>query len=94
MTRKRLYHLSPKIVRDTIQQAVNQADELHCKEKELVELLLEIDRQRYYVRVGYNSLRGFCVRALLFSETQAQRIVTAVRRYEPTPSFGQKGDSQ
>ncbi|AGH96229.1 hypothetical protein [Pseudobdellovibrio exovorus] len=93
MTRSRLYHLSPKVVRDTIQKAVDQADELHRLEKELVELLWEVDQHRYYVRVGYNSLRGFCVGALLFSDTQAQRIVTSVRRYEPTPNFGQKSDT-
>lgn len=56
----------------------------HRLENELIEKLIEIDRHKFYVRVGYNSLMGFCNFALKFSRTQSQRIATRVRRSVPT----------
>lgn len=84
MSRHRLYHFHPKELGDKINGAQELAMQIHQLEKELVDKLVEIDRHRFYVRVGYNSLMGFCNFGLKFSRTQSQRIVTQVRRMEPT----------
>jgi len=84
MTRTTLYKEDPKKVRDTLKKARELADQMHLLEDELITLLRYIDCNRYYVRIGLNSLRGFCVKWLLFSKSQGQRIATRVR-YPPTP---------
>lgn len=78
--RHTLYNQDPKFVRDSLNKAVEKADKIHDFERDLIILLKEIDQNRFYVRYGYNSLRGFCNFALKFSRTQSQRIVTEVRR--------------
>lgn len=80
----RLYHQNAKTVRDTLNVAAEKSDKIHQLEKELIELLKEIDEQRFYVRYGYKSLMGFCNFGLRFSRTQSYRIVTEVRRSETT----------
>lgn len=84
MTKPRLINENPKIVRDTLLNASAVADDIHEMEKRLTEILYKIDAKKLYVRFGYNSLTGFCVHGLKFSTTQAQRIVTLVRRYPVT----------
>lgn len=79
--RHTLYKQEPKIVRDALNEAIEKSDRLHDYEKELILLLKEIDQNRFYVRYGYKSLRGFCNFGLKFSRTQSQRIVIEVRRY-------------
>ena len=79
MGRHLLYWQNPKEVRDTLNKVVQMADLLHAQEQDLIERLRAIDEQRFYVRYGYKSLRGFCIQGLHFSRTQAQRIVTEVR---------------
>lgn len=92
MTRTKLYNYSPKYVRDTLNETVVLSDELVIKEKELILNLMKIDQQRLYLRYGFRSLRPFCVRALrlsrTLSRTQAQRIVTEVRRAQTTFDSG------
>lgn len=88
MTRERLSHLHAKYVRDSLNAAVEKGDLIHQLENELVVMLKEIDSNRLYVRAGFKSLRGFCLQSLRFSKTQSQRIVTRVRRYEPTSNIG------
>ena len=90
MSREKLFGVNSKMVRDKLNLAVEVADELHKSENDLVGLLLEIDRKKFYIRAGFKSLSGFCHQALHLSETQTQRLVTQVRRYEPTPNLGQK----
>lgn len=80
MTRQRLYHHDPKIVRDLLNEATKTADVIHEAEHGLILLLDEIDRDRFYVRYGYKSLKGFCHQHLRFTRTQSQRIATLVRR--------------
>lgn len=79
--RHALFKQEPKIVRDTLNKAVEKSDRIHDFERDLIILLKEIDQNRFYVRYGYKSLRGFCNFGLKFTRTQAQRIVTEVRRY-------------
>lgn len=80
MSRTKLSHHSPKLVRDTLNAAMAKAEEIHQKERELVDLLLTIDKNRFFVRYGFKSLRSFCIYCLNFGETQGQRIVAEVRK--------------
>lgn len=93
MTKEKNHRVHPKIIRDSVILAVETADQIHECEKRLVEILNEIDRNRYYVRFGFKSLSGFCIQGLKLSKTQCQRIVTLVRRYEPTTNIGIRDDS-
>lgn len=94
MTRHQLYKIHPKYVRDTLNSAVELSDELLTKEKELISHLILIDQNRLYQRYGFRSLRPFCVKALRFSRTQAQRIVTEVRRIQTTFDSGKKCEQE
>lgn len=76
----RLYNYDAKVVRDTLNKAIEKSDKIHQLEKELISLLKEVDERRFYVRYGYKSLMGFCNFGLRFSRTQTYRIVTEVRR--------------
>lgn len=82
MTRHRNYKVDAKIVRDSLHDVIDLSKEIHEKETLLISRLKQIDKNRYYVRFGYKSLKGFCIKDLNFSMTQAQRIVTRVRRSE------------
>jgi hypothetical protein len=88
MTRHKLYNISPKHVRDTLNSAVALSDEIAKKESELISMLIQIDQNRLFLRYGFRSLRPFCVKALRISRTQAQRIVTEVRRTQTTFDSG------
>lgn len=94
MTRHLLYKHHPKYVRDTLNSAVEKSDKLLAKEKELISLLIQIDQSRLYLRYEFRSLRPFCVKALKFSRTQAQRIVTEVRRTQTTFDSGKKSKNK
>lgn len=82
MTKPKLFRIDAKLVRNKIRLAKAMADDIHLTERELIRFLGEIDRNRYYVRLGYKSLRGFCEKWLRFSMTQSQRLVTEVRRQQ------------
>ena len=98
MTKSKDRKFKANIDRDSLNRAVEVADRMQEYEKMLIEMLYEIDLHRYYVRYGFNSLLGFCNRALNLSRTQSQRIVTSVRRHvgnnqrtEPTVNSGIEG---
>jgi hypothetical protein len=59
---------------------VDLAVQHHVIEDELIRELRTIDRNRFFVRLGFKSLKTFCINALRFSPTQAQRIVLRVRK--------------
>lgn len=84
MGHHKLFYKDAKFIRDSLNEAVQLSVEIHEKEKALVQKLHSIDQQKFYVRYGYKSLTGFCRYGLGFSKTQTQRIVSQVRRYEPT----------
>ncbi len=90
MTMEKLKSQNSKIVRDSLNAAIDKADSIHQLENDLIDILKSIDIKRFYVRSGQKSLRGFCNHVLKFSATQSQRIVTLVRRSEPTPNIGNK----
>ncbi|MFZ3230547.1 MAG: hypothetical protein WA160_10120 [Pseudobdellovibrio sp.] len=84
MGHHKLFYHNAKSIRDQLNETVTLAAEILQNEQTLILKLLPIDQQRFYVRYGYKSLSGFCNLGLKFSKTQTQRIVTQVRRYEPT----------
>ncbi len=88
MTKEKRYLISLNEVRDSLNQAIKMADQILEDEAALVRILHQIDQHRFYVRYGYKSLMGFCQLGLRFSKTQSQRLVTVVRRYEPTAKIG------
>lgn len=81
MTKPKHYKIKNHLDRDSLNLAVDVADKMQEYETMLIEMLYEIDLNRYYVLYGFNSLMGFCNRALNLSRTQSQRIVTNVRRH-------------
>ena len=87
MSHHKLFYQAPKIIRNNLNDAVNLATKIHENERSLIEMLHTIDQRRFYIRFGYKSLTGFCRFGLRFSKTQAQRIVTQVRRFEPTDNL-------
>jgi hypothetical protein len=84
MTRPKFFGSDISSIRKALQQIVEVADQVHASEDQLIQLLYKIDQERIYVRVGYKSLRAFCIDGLKFGRTQSQRIVTRVRRLVPT----------
>ncbi|MBC7467051.1 MAG: hypothetical protein H7256_13765 [Bdellovibrio sp.] len=75
-------------------EATELADKMLAQEAILIKKLVLIDQQKYFVRYGYRSLSGFCKDGLKLSRTQTQRIVTHVRRYEPTVNIVVEAESQ
>ena len=64
-------------------RVVDLSDKILENEKVLVEMLYEIDLQKFYVLFGYKSLMGFCIQGFRLTKTQSQRVVTNVRRHIP-----------
>ena len=87
MGHHKLFYQDAKTIRTTLNHAVQMASEINKKEQDLIQILYAIDQKKFYVRYGFNSLSGFCRFGLEFSRTQTQRIVTQVRRYEPTANI-------
>ena len=84
MGNPKLFYYDYNTIRDLLNETRDLSDLIHEKESELVAKLYRIDRQRLFVLYGFKSLTGFCLKHLRFSRTQTQRIVTRVRRFEPT----------
>lgn len=84
MGHHKLFYKNAKIIRDSLNEATDIADRMLEIEAILIQKLVLIDQEKYFVRYGYRSLSGFCKEALKLSRTQTQRIVTRVRRSEPT----------
>ena len=84
MGHHKLFYKNAKHVRDSLNEATDLADHILEQEAALIKKLVAIDRQKYFVRYGYRTLSGFCKDGLKFSKTQTQRIVTQVRRCDPT----------
>jgi len=91
MYRHRLYKFEPRYVRAQLKNSLIIAREIHRLESELVQALREIDEHRFYVRLGFRSLRAYCFHWLRFTGTQSQRIVTNVRRFETMFDSEHKG---
>lgn len=90
MSKPKLFYHDAKMIRDHLNKAIDIASQIHENESSLVKLLYHIDQKSFYVRYGFNSLTGFCRFGLRFSKTQTQRIVTQVRRHDPTANFREK----
>lgn len=99
MTKPQHFKINSNLVRDSLTRAVEISDRIQESEKILVDMLYEIDKQKFYVRFGYKSLMGFCNHGLRLTKTQSQRVVTNVRRHipniqrnEPTSNIGTEKD--
>lgn len=90
MGRRRFRGCEVKSIRDELNNAGELASEIQDLENRLVDVLRFIDAHRWFVHYGYKSLSGFCIKDLGFSRTQAQLIVTRVRRGEPTSDFADR----
>ena len=90
---KAKFQQNQSFVRAQLNEVAAIADEIHEKEKLLIQRLAAVDKKRFYVFYGFNSLTGFCQNGLSFSKTQTQRLVTQVRRCEPTANFGRNTQS-
>jgi hypothetical protein len=93
MTKPKFFYENIGLIRKLLNDSIEAADQVHAAEANLIKILCEIDKNRFYVRAGYKSLRGFCNKALRFSRLQSQRIATKVRRYEPVVNIGTEGAS-
>ena len=80
MARTRLHNYEPKYVRDKLREVRILAAQIHFLERQLINMICEIDQKKFYVRMGCNSLKAYCNKDLKFTLTQSQRIATEVRR--------------
>ncbi len=83
MTKIKNFKTNQNLVRDSLMRVVDLSDRILENEKVLVEMLYEIDQQKFYVLFGYKSLMGFCTQGLRLTKTQSQRVVTNVRHHIP-----------
>ena len=83
------YHFEPKVIRNILNEARESADRMKNAERNLIEHLFEVDRNRFYVWLGFKSFRAYCIEFLKLGRTQSQRIVTQVRRLGPTVNIEQ-----
>lgn len=83
------YHFEPKDIRGVLSKARESAEQMKEAEEILIKDLYEVDRNRFYVWLGYKSFRSYCIDFLRLGRTQSQRIVTRVRRLEPTVKIEQ-----
>ncbi len=79
MTKPKFHNNKKSPIQEILWKSVEEADCIHEMENKLIDILKEIDANRYFVLVGYKSLMGFCKYTLRFSRTQSQRIVKRVR---------------
>ena len=89
MSRPLDYHHT-QLARNTLNAAVEKADEIFRLEYELMMILYKVDQKKFFARYGYKSLMGFCHLGLKLTKTQSQRIITHVRRYDPMANIEHK----
>jgi hypothetical protein len=88
MGHHKLFYQDAKTIRDQLNTAIDLSQNILLQEQKLIQLLVEIDRNKFYVRYGFKSLMGFCKSGLRLSKTQSQRIATQVRRQQNSDSDG------
>ncbi len=54
---------------------------------EIIELLMEVDRRKIYLEIGFGSLLDFCVQELKYSESSAFRRIAAARLMQEVPEI-------
>jgi len=70
-------------------KGVQFSTQLRKMEKNLIELLMPIERTRGYVALGYSSLYKYCVGAFGLSESQAGTFIAIARKSEEVPELSQ-----
>lgn len=66
-------------------KAVELSSRILSTEKELVLVLQEIEKERVYRLLGFNSLFQYCVLALKLSESQSYALISVSRKCSVTP---------
>ncbi len=82
MGHHKLFYQDAKTIRDQLNAAMDLSRNILLQEQRLIQILIDIDQNKFYVRYGFKSLMGFCKSGLKLSKTQAQRIATQVRRQQ------------
>lgn len=89
MSRKTFHGYDPGLLRELLKDVSGAAQMYREAEENLVKKLYFADHNRLYLWLGYKSLSGYCVQALKLGRTQTQRLITLVRRIEPTVNLEQ-----
>lgn len=82
MSRRKLRFAEPRDIRSAYKRTKAITSAIKKLELDLVSELADIDKRRYYVRLGIKSLRGYCYKFLRFTRPQSQRLATLVRRHQ------------
>lgn len=89
MARPRLFYEDLRFVRKCLRESRETAKKIHDLEFDLIVRLEYIDRRRYFVKMGFKSLRSYCERSLRFTRRQSQSLESAVREYRIAVNIGQ-----
>ena len=66
MGKHKLFYQNPKLIRDSLNEALDLALQMHELEKTLIEKLHSIDQGKFYIRYGPRSLTGVCRYSVYF----------------------------
>ena len=67
--------------------AVSAAREFECAESRLVEVLIEIDREKIFSHLGYSSLHAYAIDELKLTPAVASQAITVARRAAAIPEL-------
>ena len=82
MSKEKLSQYQPQFVRDTLNSSIDLMTEFVTAEIRLIQYLALIDQNRFFIRYGYKSIRGYCMGALKLTKTQSQIIIIKIRRFQ------------
>jgi hypothetical protein len=68
-------------------KALEAAKHYQASEVSLLQILEQIDREKVYLVMGYNSLFIYCVEALRLSESQSYSFMTVCRKSKEVPEL-------
>jgi hypothetical protein len=74
-------------------KAVEAAKHYQASEVSLLQILEQIDREKVYLVMGYNSLFIYCVEALKLSKSQSYSFMTVCRKSKEVPELKKEIES-
>jgi hypothetical protein len=74
-------------------KALEAAKHYQASEVSLLQILEQIDREKVYLVMGYNSLFIYCVEALKLSESQSYSFMTVCRKSKEVPELKKEIES-
>jgi hypothetical protein len=87
MTKRKFFGEDPHKFRNLNEEVYQTAFKIRKLERKLIRLLYEMDRDHWYRWFGYRSFRTYTLRVTRMSQTQAQRLVTRVRNFDPNEKY-------